>query len=123
MRQQPALSWSKRRAGENSSRTWSFLSSRLLARRKVTRNSHIPWILSITSLESIFCDSRSQRPPVTPTFPGFSVANRLESIFYLQLADSLDFTEIAEELSAKNPDQPNSELAPRSTAAAPDGLL
>src|ERR1039458_7277611 len=78
----------------------------------LSRNSHIPGILSITSLESKFCGSSSQRHPVTPTFPGFSVASRLESKFYRQLADSRDFTEIARKLNAKNPDQPNPELAP-----------
>jgi hypothetical protein len=102
IRQQPALSWSKGRAGEDSSRTWSFLGSQLLARRKVIRNSHIPGVLSVTGLESIFCDSSGRRPPVTPTFQGFSVASRLESGFYRQLADSRDFTEIAEELNAEN---------------------
>jgi hypothetical protein len=102
IRQQPALSWSKGRAGEDSSRTWSFLDSRLLARRKVTRNFHSPGILSITRLESIFYDSSSQRPPATPTFSELSIASRLESIFYRQPADSRDFTEIAKKLNAKN---------------------
>src|ERR1017187_42194 len=117
IRQQPTLSWSKGRAGEDSSRTWSFLGSRLLARRKVTSNSHIPGVLSVTGLESRFCDFRSQRPPVTYTFSGFSIASRLESIFYRQLADSREFTEIAEKLNTKNPDQPNPEFAPRRLTA------
>ena len=73
-----------------------------MARRKVIRNSHIPVILSITTLESIFCDSSSRRPPVTHTFPGPSIASRVESRFYRQLADSRDFTEIAGKLNAKN---------------------
>ena len=79
----------------------------------MSRNSHIPENLSITSLESIFCDSRSQRRPATPTFQMFSITSHLESIFYRQLAESRDFTEIALKLNAKNPDAPNSEIPPR----------
>ena len=101
IRQQPALSWSKGRAGEDSSRTWSFLGTQLLVRHKVNRNPHIPGVLSITRLESRFCDFRSQRPPVTLTFPGSSIASRLESIFYGQPADSRDFTEIAKKIKRK----------------------
>src|ERR1039458_4399688 len=75
----------------------------------LSRTSHIPGDTSITSLESGFCDSSSQRHPVTPTFSGFSIASRLESRFYRQLADSRDFTETAGKLNAKDPDQPDSQ--------------
>ena len=68
----------------------------------LSRNSHILGDLSITSLESRFCDSSSRRRPVTHTFPGSSIASRLESRFYRQLADSRDFTEIAKKLNAEN---------------------
>ena len=94
----------QRRAGGGSSRTWIFLGIHASQGAILSRNSHILGDLSITSLESRFCDSSSQGHPVTPTFAGFSVASHLESIFYCQLAESRDFTEIAEKLNAKNPD-------------------
>jgi hypothetical protein len=89
----------------------------------LSRNSHILGDLSITSLESRFCDPSSRRRPVTPTFPGFSVASRLESRFYRQLADSREFTEIANKLNARNPDKPTSEIAPRHTRGLGRALL
>ena len=80
----------------------------------LSRNSHILGVLSITALESRFCDFRSRRRPVTPTFPGFSIASHLESGFYRQLADSRDFTEIAEKLNAKDPPSRHSGRSPES---------
>src|ERR1039458_9816558 len=71
----------------------------------LSRNSHILWNLSVTSLESIFCDSSCQRRPANPTFQGFSMASHLKSIFYSQLAESRAFTETAGKLNAKNPDE------------------